>query len=116
MVENVSARHGIDGRSLRLQTFLTCPTGWLPVVQSVWRLNIISTVFRVSGVDAKFTQFVNDLTIEPVYESQANLVSVAAYMSEKEFCVSVNEDVTLIERGLAAKIVVARYERSFSSE
>src|SRR5699024_1984682 len=41
---------------------------------------------------------------------------VAAYMSEQDFCASVNEAVGIIGRGEADKIVVARDERLLSVE
>ena len=134
MVENVSARHGTDGRSLRLQTFLTrhglvasspicfaafsfdarsstnsmitVPKFVLDISEDeIWLRYIYAPVDPVPGVEEIFTQFVNELPQEPVYESQANPVSVAAYMSEQEFCVSVNEAVAMIERGKPLKLL-----------
>ncbi len=85
-------------------------------VDKVWLRYIYAPVVPVPSVDEIFAEFVNEFPQEPVYESQANPTPAAAYMSEHDFCLSVNEAVAMIGRGEAAKIVVARDERLFSSE
>src|SRR5699024_5929888 len=110
------AAFSFDARS-STNSMITVPKFVLDIsVDGIWLRYIYAPVDPVPGVEEISAQFVNELPQEPVYESQANPVSVAAYMSEQEFCVSVNEAVAMIERGEAAKIVVARDERLFSSE
>lgn len=110
------AAFSFDARS-STNSMITVPKFVLDIsVDEIWLRYIYAPVDPVPGVEEIFTQFVNELPQEHVYESHANPVSVAAYMSEQEFCVSVNEAVAMIERGEAAKIVVARDECLFSSE
>jgi len=112
------ASFSFDARS-RTNSLITVPKFVLDISAGEVLLHYTyAPATPVPSVEKIFAKFLNELPSEPIHDTHAYppTAPVAAYMSEQDFCASVNEAVGIIGRGEADKIVVARDERLFSVE